>query len=545
MPFVKINDQEIEVPAGITILEAARKLGIEIPHYCYHPGLKIVASCRMCLVQIQGMPKLVPSCSTTISQVAPERKVDGKYDMVVSTNNQVVRDAQESILEFLLLNHPVDCPECDQAGECLLQDYTFRYGKDHSRFDFQKRIPPRKDLGPNILLVSTRCILCSRCVRFTQEITGTHELFVKNRNYESEIDIFPNRILDNKLSMCTADICPVGALVTKDFLFKPRNWRYEKTRTICPGCSVGCNVSVEFMADDNKIYRIKPEFNEKVNQWWACDEGRLLYHKYARLSRLEYPMVVSNGEAVQTTWRLAYGEIQAQFSKFKADQIAVVGSGYATNEENYLLQKFCREALGSENVALNEKFERDEDVVYPRFTIKGEKIPNLTGARDMLQAKYSLKQILNRIQKGEIKALYYLGGELVPALAEEDLNTLKQLEFMVVQGIAHSPLAELAHVVLAGASPYEKEGTFTNYQEHVQRVRPSILPPAAAKPDFEILAELLELFGGTRYFRPRAVFEEISNTVKGYQHMSYQTLDDTGIRKGEGKPVEVPVQMVT
>jgi len=207
--------------------------------------------------------------------------------MVISTNDEVVKDAQESILEFLLLNHPVDCPECDQAGECLLQDYTYRYGKDHSRFEFDKRVPPRKDLGPEVLLVSTRCILCSRCVRFTQEITGTKELFVKNRGARAEIEVYPTQSLDNKLSMCVTDICPVGALVTKDFLYKPRNWRYQKTRTVCPGCSVGCNVQIEWMEEDNRIYRIKPVYNEHVNQWWACDDGRLLYHAYGKLPATE------------------------------------------------------------------------------------------------------------------------------------------------------------------------------------------------------------------------------------------------------------------
>ncbi|RMF57040.1 MAG: hypothetical protein D6748_12100, partial [Calditrichaeota bacterium] len=289
MPLIKIDDQELEVQSGTTILEAAKQIGKEIPHYCYHPGLTIVASCRMCLVKVEGMPKLTPACSTRIGEMPPERKVDGKYDMVISTGEEVVKTAQESVLEFLLLNHPVDCPECDQAGECFLQDYTFKYGKAHSRFDFPKRVPPRKDLGPNILLISTRCILCSRCVRFCKEISGTNELMVRQRGADSEIDVFPGESLNNKLSMNTADICPVGALVTKDFLFKPRNWRYQKTQSVCPGCSVGCTIQIESMEEDNHIYRIKPVFNPHVNQWWMCDDGRLLYHVYDKLNRIEYP----------------------------------------------------------------------------------------------------------------------------------------------------------------------------------------------------------------------------------------------------------------
>ncbi|MFQ5583528.1 MAG: 2Fe-2S iron-sulfur cluster-binding protein, partial [Calditrichia bacterium] len=305
MPLVKIDGQEGTVENGTLVLEAAKQLGIEIPHYCYHPALAVVASCRMCLVKIEGFPKLVPSCQTRIGEMPPERKVDGKYDMVVTTRSDEVKDAQESILEFLLLNHPVDCPECDQAGECLLQDYSYKYGKDKSRFEFAKRVPPRKDLGPNMLLIATRCILCSRCIRFTEEITGTNELMVKNRGARSEIDLFPGQSLDNKLSMCTADVCPVGALVTKDFLYKPRTWRYRKTQTVCPGCPVGCNIEIDYMEEDNNIYRINPMYNQQVNEWWMCDEGRLLYHSYKKLNRLQYPLVKSGGELQRTNWKTA------------------------------------------------------------------------------------------------------------------------------------------------------------------------------------------------------------------------------------------------
>ncbi|NIT56412.1 MAG: hypothetical protein GWN00_09320, partial [Aliifodinibius sp.] len=246
----------------------------------------------------------------------PERKVDGKYDMVIITGDDDVKDAQESILEFLLLNHPVDCPECDQAGECYLQDYSYKYGKDQSRFEFDKRVPPRKDLGPEILLITTRCILCSRCVRFTEEISGTNELMVKNRGYHSEIDVFPSKSLNNKLSMNTADICPVGALVSKDFLFKPRNWRYEKTQSVCPGCSVGCNIQIEHLEEDNQIYRIKPVYNADVNQWWMCDDGRLLYHTYKKLDRLEYPLSRKNGELKQGNWRLTLKLVMDKLQAF-------------------------------------------------------------------------------------------------------------------------------------------------------------------------------------------------------------------------------------
>ncbi len=536
MPLIKINGIEAEVPAGINIIEAAKQLGIEIPHYCYHPGLKVVASCRMCLVKLEGFPKLVPACQTPVREAPPDRKVDGKYDMVITTNDEVVKDAQESILEFLLLNHPVDCPECDQAGECLLQDYTYRYGKDHSRFEFDKRVPPRKDLGPEVLLVTTRCILCSRCVRFTREVTGTNELFIKNRGARAEIEVYPTQSLDNKLSMCVTDICPVGALVTKDFLYKPRNWRYKKTRTICPGCSVGCNVNIEWMEEDNRIYRIKPVYNEKVNQWWACDEGRLLYHTYEKLPRLEFPMVRTNGELQQTNWKQAYQAVIEGLKQYQPEEMAFIGSGFLTNEENFLLQKLAREAFQSSNVAVNDRFVKEDDVLYPRFTIKGEKVPNVQGATDMLQPSTTLNEIFNGLNKGSIKAVYWVGGGATPPLEAEALEALKKAEFLVVQDVATSPITELGTVVLAGATPYEKEGTFTNYQGRVQRIRQVIMPPLAARADFEILEALLDLMDIGVYLRPKKAFDEIAATVRDYQGMNYDLLGDLGWQKGDPVP---------
>lgn len=538
MPLIKIDDQELEVQSGTTILEAAKQIGKEIPHYCYHPGLTIVASCRMCLVKVEGMPKLTPACSTRIGEMPPERKVDGKYDMVISTGEEVVKTAQESVLEFLLLNHPVDCPECDQAGECFLQDYTFKYGKAHSRFDFPKRVPPRKDLGPNILLISTRCILCSRCVRFCKEISGTNELMVRQRGADSEIDVFPGESLNNKLSMNTADICPVGALVTKDFLFKPRNWRYQKTQSVCPGCSVGCTIQIESMEEDNHIYRIKPVFNPHVNQWWMCDDGRLLYHVYDKLNRIEYPSIRKDGELQRSHWRMTLKEVLRKLKEFPPATVAVVGSGYATNEENFMLQKFAREGLGTEVVAIDDTFPREDDLVYKRFTIKGEKVPNYQGALDMLQPQETLSGLLKKIDSGEIKALYFLGGGPDFTLTDEMLNTLKKLDYLVVEDIKYSPLTEIAHVVLAGASAYEKEGTFTNYQKHVQRIRAAIMPPRAAKTDFEILHEFFDLLEMPKFLRPKQVFAEITSTIKEYEEMDFSQLGDWGISQTSTEKAE-------
>ncbi len=533
MAFIKINGQELEVANGTTILEAANSVALDIPHYCYHKGLSIVASCRMCLVKVEGMPKLTPACSTRIGEMPPERKVDGKYDMVVDTISEEVEDAQESVLEFLLLNHPVDCPECDQAGECKLQDYTFQYGKDHSRFQFPKRVPPRKDLGPNMLLIATRCILCTRCVRFTKEVTGSNELMVRQRGYHAEIDLFPDQSLDNKMSMNTADICPVGALVTKDFLFKPRNWRYQKTQSVCPGCSVGCNISIEHLEEDNRIYRIKPVENQQVNQWWMCDEGRLLYHQYDNLERIEYPGVRQNDTLIRSSWQKAYKAAQAQLRQFDSEAIAVIGSGFATNEANYLLQLLARKALKTQNVYVNDHYSREDDIVYAQFTINGDKVPNMEGARDMLKPVGGLSDLVRQIEDGKVKAVYFLGGDPNFSPTDEQLAAFGALDFLMVQDIRNHALAKAASVLLAGASAYEKDGTFTNCKGHVQRLKAAVLPPAAAKTDFEIISELLDTFEHAKFLRPKKAFAAISEAYPDYAGMSYENLGSQGCAKGK------------
>jgi NADH-quinone oxidoreductase subunit G len=355
---------------------------------------------------------------------------------------------------------------------------------------------------------------------------------VKNRGARSEIDIFPGQSLNNKLSMNTADICPVGALVTKDFLFKPRNWRYERTESICPGCSVGCNIEIEHLQENNQIYRIKPVYSAEVNEWWMCDDGRLLYHTYNKLQRLEYPMIRNDGELQRGNWRLSFKSVVNKLKEFSPDQVVFVGSGFATNEENYLLQKIAREGMKTENVAVDDKFHREDDIVYKKFIIKAEKLPNHLGASDMLKAPMTFSEVLKKIDEGKIKALYYLGGSPLFTLSDSDLETLKKLDYLVVQDIHKTPLVEMADVVLAGASAYEKDGTFTNYKNRVQRIRAALLPPAAAKTDHEIFQELLGLFNLPKALRPPKTFDEIAADYADYSGMSYAGLSNQGSFKG-------------
>jgi len=260
MPTLKIDGQEITVEKGTTILQAAQALEIYIPHYCYHPGLSLVGSCRMCLVEEARSVKLIPSCCYEVTE-----------GMDVKTQSEKVIQARKSVLEFLLINHPLDCPVCDKAGECQLQDYAYEYGGQKSRMDVPKNRFPKKDLGKHILIWPERCILCSRCVRFCQEISGTHELFVMSRGDHSEISVMPDKRLDNRLSGNVVEHCPVGALISKEFLYQSRVWYLNKSAGLCPLCSRGCNVSYEHR--DRRIYRVLSRHNPMVNGYWICDEA--------------------------------------------------------------------------------------------------------------------------------------------------------------------------------------------------------------------------------------------------------------------------------
>src|SRR5688572_8426977 len=261
MPRITVDGKSIEAKPGQMILQACLDSGMALPHYCYHPGLSIPASCRICLVEVEGLPKLVPSCQTPIR--------DG---MIVHANSTKAVANQKQVMEYLLINHPLDCPVCDQAGECSLQDYSYEYGRSISRFEEDKAKKPKKDVGDNVMLYSDRCIMCTRCVRFTREVSGTSELYVDGRGHREEIDIFPGRPCNNKLAGNVVDLCPVGALCSKDFLYKQRVWWLKSADSVCPNCSTGCSVHVD--QNDDHVYRLRPRPNPLAQGDFMCDEGR-------------------------------------------------------------------------------------------------------------------------------------------------------------------------------------------------------------------------------------------------------------------------------
>src|SRR6185503_2964675 len=273
MPHITVDGQRIECKDRQMILQAVLDNGVEIPRYCYHPGMSIVASCRICLVEVEGLPKLVPSCQTPIR--------DG---MVVHSKSSKAIANQKQVMEYLLINHPLDCPVCDQAGECYLQDYSYEYGRSQSRFEEDKVKNPKKDIGLNVLLYSDRCIMCTRCVRFTREVSGESELFVEGRGHKEEISIFPGKPLDNKLSGNVVDLCPVGALLDKDFLFQQRVWLLKETPSISPVDAGGENIYLHH--NEGVIYRVKPRYNNDVNTWWISDDTRYSYKPLNDAKRL-------------------------------------------------------------------------------------------------------------------------------------------------------------------------------------------------------------------------------------------------------------------
>ena len=547
MAFIKLNDLEVEVEDGTNIVEAARQHGIEVPHYCYHPGLSRPANCRMCLVEpyvffppagaIVPDRQLATGCTTVVRTAPPDRKLDGKYDFIVQTDSPRVKKAREDILEFLLVHHPLDCPVCDQAGECDLQDFSYRHGSDKSRYLEVKNVPPKKDLGPDVLLYATRCIVCTRCIRFSDEVSGSGELGLVHRGSHDEIDIprshegVPLQVLDNKLAGNVVDICPVGALTSKDFLFKSRPWFLEKANSICSGCSVGCNITVEYKTDG--VYRLKPRFHEDINQYWMCDDGRLGYHYVNSEERLQLPLKRVEGELTPTHWADALALITEKLSEAEAADVVVIGSAQGTNEDNYVLQQFAHDVLKTTQLGLFGQLPGEEHK-FPQFTIEADKNPNTAGARTILGSANG-----NVVLEGDAlwekvsgaKVVYLVSGAPERPLEDAEKAALESVDFLIVQDILPSEVTQLADVVLPGTTFAEKDGTFTNSTGWVQRIRKVIDPPGEARLDWEITQQLAKQLGSDlNYHFAGEVAISIAENVPGYQDATHQKIGDAGIK---------------
>jgi NADH-quinone oxidoreductase subunit G len=423
MPKVIINGQEIEVPQGTTVLAACEEVGIRIPYFCWHPALSIAGNCRMCLVEVEKLPKLVISCNTVVTE-----------GMVVHTTSERVKKAQQGVLEIMLANHPLDCPICDQAGECELQNRYFDFSLAKSNFHEEKlKKPKNKLLSDKIVFDGERCILCSRCVRFSDEISKESELGIFERGAESVIDVFPGKQLESPYQLNMVDICPVGALTSADFRFKCRVWYLKPTAGVCTKCSRGCSIIVD--REDNVVHRYRPRKNPYINDFWMCDEGRLSYKEIAE-NRVLTPMIRgADGKLAPASWDDATKLVATKLKALGGESVAAVASAFETNEANWALRKFFSEALGSANLgstAAELGMGEGDD-----FLRTADKTPNRTGL-----AKLGLAT--GNLTDEKCKGLFLMGGDV----SEE---TAAKAEFLVVATPTLTELAKRAHVVLPSA----------------------------------------------------------------------------------------------
>ncbi|MBI3768089.1 MAG: (2Fe-2S)-binding protein [Deltaproteobacteria bacterium] len=524
MAKITVDGTVVEVPDGGMLLPALLDHGVQIPHYCFHPKLSIDGSCRMCLVKVEGMPKLTISCNTPVR--------DG---MAVDTRGSEVAKARQGVLELLLVNHPLDCPICDQAGECYLQDYAFEYGTREARtLEPRRKLLKRIDIGPHVVLDQERCILCRRCVRFCREITETAELAVFNMGDRSVIDTLPGEPLTNDYSICTADICPVGALLSKDFHHKMRVWFLDETESVCSSCANGCNIKIGTAR--RRIQRLLPRRNDAVNETWMCDHGRLRY-AFVNDARVRVPSMGRGSTAVATAWDDALDEAARRLGVLaRADggsALAAIVSPHLTNEELFV---FRRVVAGGLRTA-----QRDAAIPLGRaddFLIKAEKAANGQGARDLgLVAgagDLDLAGIRAAIEAGTIRGLLVTGTDVWELWGERS-ELFARLETLVVVATNEHPLLAFADVVLPGLTFAEKDGTFTNHAGRVQRVRRA-LDPAEQPSDGNIFLALgrrlgMEIPPGP--FEPAAVFREIAQTVPRYRDIAWDAIGSGGVPTAE------------
>ncbi|HEV8334982.1 MAG TPA: 2Fe-2S iron-sulfur cluster-binding protein [Candidatus Polarisedimenticolia bacterium] len=483
-----IDGETVTVPREMNLIQAAAKAGIEIPSFCFHHRLSVAGNCRICLVEIEKMPKNQIACST---RVAP--------GMVVKTRSEKAVKGRQGVMEFLLINHPLDCPICDKAGECILQSHSFHYGTGQSRFEGEKVHGDKQvDLGPHIVFDAERCIKCTRCIRFCDEVTHTHELGFFNRGDHSIIGTFPGRRLDNAYSGCTSDICPVGALTVKEFRFKQRVWFLKNTASICSGCARGCNVYLGI--HQNRIWRIMPRESEAVNKSWICDEGRLSYERYQIAERLadarSGPMVgTAAGTARPLMPRAAWEEAAATLGevarKHGGASIAAITSGHATLEEQAALAELMR-TLGGTRTAL-PVHERGED---DGLLIRKDKTMNSRGALLIGGVNARLDEIVAAAAKGEIRALIVLREDPIGEGGEEAGAALGTLDLLLTLDWRVTPTVRASDLALPVCAYGELDGSAMNFEGRLQLLRPGLLPHGESDPAWRPLYEMVARLGG-------------------------------------------------
>ena len=529
MPTITINGRRCDFAPGQTILQIANANGIEIPQYCYHEGLSVVASCRICLVECQ-VPnaktgaiepfmggKLVPSCQQTA--------MDG---MVVMSDSPTAVANQKAVMEFLLINHPLDCPVCDQSGECFLQDYSYQYGRGSSRFEDQKVKQPKKDVGPHVLLYSDRCIMCTRCVRFTREVSGTAELMVQGRGNKEEIDVFPGVALDNELSANVVDLCPVGALLDKDFLFAQRVWFLKESAGIDPITASGDNIWINH--NEGKVHRLKPRTNLAVNKHWITDEVRYGWKFVHSEDRLRSPLRKQFGATVECDFTKAYDDtldgLRAAVASGK--RAGLLASPFLTCEEAYALGRLIQSIDPNAAVAVGPVPLVGQDKVFPAgideqspkaFKMYAEKAPNARGVRRVLEAIFGAANVtdhagfLRRLGHGtgssDVGAVL-LTGNAPKDWTSQDLITSLSGKFTALIDTLLNPLVDRADVVIPGATFAEKAGTYENAKGRLQAFEQAIPVIEMAKSEGQVAFDLLAVLAG----KPAPIDKEIPVVIE-------------------------------
>jgi len=512
---LSIDGQEVTVPTGTTILRAAESIGIEIPHYCYHPGLSSPAMCRLCLVEVEGWPKPVPSCKTTVA--------DGQ---VVFTNSELAQKQRTGVLEFYLLNHPLDCPICDQSGECELQNYVFKEGREHGRGREPKRVLGRDDFGGDVLFNGDRCVMCTRCVRFMREVAEDERLCVVERGNRAVIDtFFEDGLEGSPYAGNIVDICPVGALISKDFLHKARAWDLDRTPSVCPSCSQGCNITVQ--TRDDLVQRLKPRENLEVNGWWMCDFGRHNYEWMNRQDRILEPYV--RGEA--DTWPRALESLFKELEGVKGGGKAVTWA-HSANEDMGLLKAMVETLGGGDMVYRSPKTEGEVPLPgFPLLARREDLAPNVNGAEIL-----GFSRVGDKSGAGGLEGIGGHTGVLIVVgdpLEDQPADFGASAELFVYLGSYASEAAKNAHFVFPTTTFAEQEGSYTNVQGRVQRFWPGLRSPGSARPGWLILGALLaELTEGEAPESADQAFSRIGEGTPAFGGITYRDLGTRGAPAG-------------
>ena len=550
---IKVDGREVEVPNMMpdwqckpqptTMLQACHLAGHEVPHYCYHPKLPIAGNCRMCLVEF-GTPQLGPDRKPVLNEdgtskiaksVLPYEPTTPRGAIACATpispgmeiypNSPATKQMREAVLESLLINHPLDCPICDQAGECKLQEYSVQHGQAESRFVEQKVHKPKAvDLGPRIVLDDERCILCTRCIRFTKDIVGDDALGIVNRGSYNTIAAWAEGAFDNNYTLNTVDLCPVGALTSKDFRFQMRVWFMKETKSLCTSCGTGCNIVVG--SREEKVYRYEPRQNDAVNSTWMCDSGRLNYKWISRADRLQ-KCGMRNAERgmLEVAWPSALKAISAKLATAPTCSVAVIASARQTTEELWLLAKLAKKFN-----ALTDSIARNGE--GDKLLVNADKNPNSNGARLTgiagPQLGANLAKIADGIRSGSIRTLIVFGEDVTKHGIGADL--LAKLDTLIVSDILPNATTAAAHFVLPGCAHVEKRGTFVNVKGRVQKFMRAVEAPGDARPEWEFLHELVHHVTGQNGFSTiEGLFNQMAREVPGFAGLEWAKLGDTGV----------------